>query len=1050
MDIHTAAWHGSVDAVLSLCQEDGRLASEPDRSPDGGGYTPLHYAAYNGHLDVVHALLRLGVQINARNDAGATPLFLAAQQSHAAAVRALVAVGADPLIRCAVPGLAYSPADVADSPAVLSAIANGARRRNLLYGRPGRMPAPTFDSPGLGSTAPLRKRASRSLFDGVAGAHVLASTYGDELLVHDSPISLRVRWDVAPSLAVRRALVPVSSSGETGVGVASPPVSPLKPKKGRGKEGGADADTSLLASVRKPRRNGDDDADDDAEGRDDGAAADRSRTSFASSRSASTDDDENGDGGDDEFDVRAATVRSVADGSTAGAARSSTATSSTMTSLALQPLPMSAVHIGVLDVTDSPDAAPQVVQRIILPYAACEAGNHSYALDGLRNGRVYVVKVRCTNALGHGRWSQPSAPVLIGSPTATATVAFPAQPPAMQAARETVRWAETVATAPPGSPAPPRPPPVTGAGFRTDTVPAWVKAAAARDGSTPASVGMAMLKREGFRGVSIGAGAGGSRIGAGAGAGAGASAGDGVETVRTTASAARPRGSTATMRPGSHGLAPRLVSPPRSSKNQSNKAAAASGNRVGDLDSVSYSELPDPSSVPRTRMTDLVSTWDPSMAHAQSSRIDRDEELAIAAAAAGFPNLMRGGKTPTSPRTWNVKNNATSPSESQGVRGKLRFTLDSYVALAAEEERERERQREALEAAEEAARDAEQRAAEAEAAAREAQPRTGTGVGRARSAVPPVSPAPILPDPDELAAAATAARLTASRGGRLQRHAGADGGMLDSGTSGIGSLLASAVANREALAHAAALARAEPPYDPGRRLEDTTEEARAAFDAAVAATSGQRVQSPSKAERVMAAREGSGMAASAMPSFASGSASGRFKGTGSSYMMTNKGKAAEREAAAAAIVAAAVGGDLAPRRPGGTGIADRLIDAYAKGSGGKAPSSIAFTPAAGKRTGNINELLKPGLSAFEMLQGSGALSTRLDGGTISTSARRPSNASASGRGPSPMASPRAGGGLGSSSTSSVMRTPATASRGTPAPAPASSSAARRPPSSGKR
>lgn len=46
----------------------------------GGKYTPLHYASYNGHVDVVRILLNYGAHINAKNEAECTALFLASQQ----------------------------------------------------------------------------------------------------------------------------------------------------------------------------------------------------------------------------------------------------------------------------------------------------------------------------------------------------------------------------------------------------------------------------------------------------------------------------------------------------------------------------------------------------------------------------------------------------------------------------------------------------------------------------------------------------------------------------------------------------------------------------------------------------------------------------------------------------------------------------------------------------------------------------------------------------------------------------------------------------------
>lgn len=57
----------------------------------GEGYRPVHYAAYNGHLDVLKYLIEVQrVDVNARTAAGCTPLFLAAQQGHTRAVKYLI------------------------------------------------------------------------------------------------------------------------------------------------------------------------------------------------------------------------------------------------------------------------------------------------------------------------------------------------------------------------------------------------------------------------------------------------------------------------------------------------------------------------------------------------------------------------------------------------------------------------------------------------------------------------------------------------------------------------------------------------------------------------------------------------------------------------------------------------------------------------------------------------------------------------------------------------------------------------------------------------
>ena len=64
---------------------------------DSYGYTPLHWAAVNGHVKMTELLLlKTNADIDARNDRDLTPLFLAAQNGQVDVARVLLTHGANP------------------------------------------------------------------------------------------------------------------------------------------------------------------------------------------------------------------------------------------------------------------------------------------------------------------------------------------------------------------------------------------------------------------------------------------------------------------------------------------------------------------------------------------------------------------------------------------------------------------------------------------------------------------------------------------------------------------------------------------------------------------------------------------------------------------------------------------------------------------------------------------------------------------------------------------------------------------------------------------
>ena len=63
------------------------------------GWTPLHYAATNGHLEIMSVLLEESAYIDAASPNGTTPLMMAAQYGTPAAVQLLLEAGADPMLK---------------------------------------------------------------------------------------------------------------------------------------------------------------------------------------------------------------------------------------------------------------------------------------------------------------------------------------------------------------------------------------------------------------------------------------------------------------------------------------------------------------------------------------------------------------------------------------------------------------------------------------------------------------------------------------------------------------------------------------------------------------------------------------------------------------------------------------------------------------------------------------------------------------------------------------------------------------------------------------
>jgi len=77
---------------LRMC----RMLIEKDADVNKTGWTPLHYAATHGHLEVMNLLLEENAYIDAGSPNGSTPLMMAASYGTPDAVKLLLEAGADP------------------------------------------------------------------------------------------------------------------------------------------------------------------------------------------------------------------------------------------------------------------------------------------------------------------------------------------------------------------------------------------------------------------------------------------------------------------------------------------------------------------------------------------------------------------------------------------------------------------------------------------------------------------------------------------------------------------------------------------------------------------------------------------------------------------------------------------------------------------------------------------------------------------------------------------------------------------------------------------
>lgn len=102
VDIEAKAGNGD-NALMIACFKGNRKAVDAllakGAEVNRPGWTPLHYAASNGHNDIVQLLLDKSAYIDAESPNKTTPLMMAARHGHILTVKLLLDEGADATLR---------------------------------------------------------------------------------------------------------------------------------------------------------------------------------------------------------------------------------------------------------------------------------------------------------------------------------------------------------------------------------------------------------------------------------------------------------------------------------------------------------------------------------------------------------------------------------------------------------------------------------------------------------------------------------------------------------------------------------------------------------------------------------------------------------------------------------------------------------------------------------------------------------------------------------------------------------------------------------------
>ena len=98
--LHKAAREGDADRVRKLL-DAGADVNVRNGNKGHLQYTPLHWAAYYGHLEIAEILTSRGADLDAEDPDYSTPLYLAAEQGHPKVVEFLISKGAEVNVKSA-------------------------------------------------------------------------------------------------------------------------------------------------------------------------------------------------------------------------------------------------------------------------------------------------------------------------------------------------------------------------------------------------------------------------------------------------------------------------------------------------------------------------------------------------------------------------------------------------------------------------------------------------------------------------------------------------------------------------------------------------------------------------------------------------------------------------------------------------------------------------------------------------------------------------------------------------------------------------------------